>query len=175
MGYFNGLTSSSFKIMPDGRRLFFPWGILGSGYAIASEQDYLRLHRQLKGYMIVSLVLIIISPNLFEGYVGTGVIAGLLMAFYGVWMWHLLPRLTNSGERLSLRETMTTQTQALGPTVLWLLEISTLAFVGCGILMVVVDPSQWLAALGVITFFGLCAAVFTRMLMIRRRSAGDGR
>ncbi len=175
MGYFKGLTSSSFKIMPDGRRLFFPWGVLGAGYAIASEQDYLRLQRQLKGYMIVSLVLIIIAPYLVEGYVGTAVIAGFLVAFYGLWMWNLLPRLTDSGEGLSLRESMNTQARAFGPTMLLFLEISALAFVGCGILMVVVDPGQWLAALGVISFFGLCAAMFTRMLMLRQRSAGDRR
>ena len=173
MGYFKGLTSSSFKVMPDGRRVFFPWGVLGSGYAVASEQDYLRLQRQIKGYLIVSLVLIIIAPNLFKGYVGTVMITGLLLAFYGVWMWHLLPRLTNSGERLTLRESMTTQKQALGPTMLWLLELGSVAFVGCGILMIVVDPGQWLPALGVVTFFGLCTAVFTWQLMLRRPSASD--
>jgi hypothetical protein len=29
MGSFEGLTSSSFKIARDGRRLFFTWGVLG--------------------------------------------------------------------------------------------------------------------------------------------------
>jgi hypothetical protein len=175
MGYFNGLTSGSFKIAPDGRRLFFPWGVLGSGYAIASEQDYQRLRRQVKVYMIVTLVLVIIAPNLYEGYVGTAVIAGLLVTFYLVWMWRLLPRLTNSGERLSLQESMTTQARAHGPTVLWLLEIVAFAFVGCGILMFVVDPNHWLGALAVTMFFGLCAAKITRMLMLQRRSGNDGR
>jgi hypothetical protein len=175
MGYFNGLTSSSFKLTPDGRRLFFPWGILGSGYAIASEQDYLRLQRQLKAYLIGSLVLIIIGPGLFNSYIGPLVMAGALVAFYGIWMWRLLPRLEKSGERLSLQESITTQAQAFGPTVLWLLEIGALAFVGCGILMFIIDPSRRLGALGVIAFFGLCGAMVTRMLMLRRRSGGDGR
>jgi hypothetical protein len=61
MGYFDGLISGSFKTTQDGRRLFFPWGVLGSGYSIASERDYQRLRQQVKGYMIVSLVLIIAS------------------------------------------------------------------------------------------------------------------
>ena len=68
MGYFDGLISGSFKTTQDGRRLFFPWGVLGSGYSIASERDYQRLRQQVKGYMIVSLVLIIASGS-FEGYV----------------------------------------------------------------------------------------------------------
>ena len=58
MGYFDGLTSGSFKTAQDGRRLFFPWGVLGSGYAIASEQDYQRLRRQVKAYMVAMLVLV---------------------------------------------------------------------------------------------------------------------
>ena len=43
MGYFDALTSSYFKTTPDGRKLFFPWGVLGRGYTIDSEQDYERL------------------------------------------------------------------------------------------------------------------------------------
>jgi hypothetical protein len=39
--------------------LFFPWGVLGRGYTIDSEQDYERLRRQVKAYTIVSLVLIV--------------------------------------------------------------------------------------------------------------------
>ena len=45
MGYFDALTSGYFKTAPDGRKLFFPWGVLGRGYAIDSEQDYERLRR----------------------------------------------------------------------------------------------------------------------------------
>ena len=36
-GYFNALTSGYFKTGADGRKLFFPWGIFGSGYAIPSD------------------------------------------------------------------------------------------------------------------------------------------
>ena len=31
MGYFDGLTSASFNTNQNGRPLFFPWGVLGSG------------------------------------------------------------------------------------------------------------------------------------------------
>jgi hypothetical protein len=36
MGYFDALTSNAFKTAPDGRKLFFPWGVLGRGYVLAS-------------------------------------------------------------------------------------------------------------------------------------------
>ncbi len=37
MGYFEALTSSSFKTTKGGQKLFFPWGTLGRGYVIPSE------------------------------------------------------------------------------------------------------------------------------------------
>jgi Ca2+/Na+ antiporter len=171
MGYFDALTSGTFKTTQDGRRLFFPWGVLGSGYCIASEQDYQRLRQQVKGYMIVTLVLIIAAGS-FKGYVVSVVVAALLTTAYVAWMWHLLRRLKNSGERLSLQESMTSQANASGALVLWLLEIASLALIGGGIFMVVVDPSQWPVALASIIFSGLCAAKMTRMLVLRRRTAG---
>ena len=174
MGYFDGLTSGSFKTTQDGRRLFFPWGVLGRGYSIVTEQDYLRLRRQVKGYMIVSLVLIIASQP-FGGYLVLVAVAAPLIAFYFAWMWYLLRRLANSGERLSLQESMTSQAHGHGLVVLWLLEIAALAFVGCGILMLVVDPRQWLIALTSIVFFGLGAAKIAFMLVLRRRTAGVDR
>jgi Ca2+/Na+ antiporter len=171
MGYFDGLTSGSFKTTQDGRRLFFPWGILGSGYSIASEQDYQRLRQQVKAYMIVTLVLII-ATNSFKGYVVSVVVAALLTTLYLAWMWYLLRRLKNSGEKLSLQESMTSQATAYGAVVLWLLEIATLALVCGGIFMFVADRSQWLVALGATIFFGLCAAMIARMLVLRRQTAG---
>jgi hypothetical protein len=170
MGYFDGLISGSFKTTQDGRRLFFPWGVLGSGYSIASERDYQRLRQQVKGYMIVSLVLIIASGS-FEGYVIPVAVVALLTTLYLAWIWHVLRRLQHSDERLSLEESMTSQAQALSVMVLWGLEIGALALVGGGIIMLVVDPSQWLIALASIFLFGLCAAKFTRMLVLRRRMA----
>jgi hypothetical protein len=59
MGYFDALTSGYCKTAPDGRKLFFPRGVLGRAYAIDSQQDYERLRRQVKTYTIVSLVLIV--------------------------------------------------------------------------------------------------------------------
>src|SRR5206468_824899 len=83
MGYFDGLTSSSFKTGQDGRKLFFPWGAMGRGYTIESERDYERLRSQVKSYIIVSFVLIIASSTLSGNLVAL-VVAGLVMGFYFV-------------------------------------------------------------------------------------------
>ena len=55
MGYFDALTSSAFKTADDGGKLFFPWGTLGRGYVLGSDEDYLRLRRQIKIFMIAAL------------------------------------------------------------------------------------------------------------------------
>ena len=89
MGYFDALTSGYFKTAPDGRKLFFPWGILGRGYTIDSDPDYERLRRQVKAYTIVSLVLIV-GVTALQAYVGAVVIGALLIAFYLGWLRYLL-------------------------------------------------------------------------------------
>jgi Ca2+/Na+ antiporter len=137
---------------------------------VASEQDYERLRRQVKAYMVVALVPIIVTAAL-RAYVGALVIAMLLVVFYLVWMRFLLRGLLPSDERLSVQDSMTAQARAHSAAGLWLLEIGALAFVGLGIVIIVIDPGNWLIALGSIVFFGFCAGVGARMLVLRRRAA----
>lgn len=169
MGYFDALTSGSFKTGEDGRRLFFPWGILGGGYAIGSEESYQRLRRQVKAWMIVSFILIVGGASLQGGLMSIVMLIPLL-AFYAIWMVFLLPGLEPTDERLSLQESTASQARAHSKVALWLLEIGSIAFVVSGIAILIFDPRSWLVAVGSILFFGLCAAKATHMLMLRRRA-----
>jgi Ca2+/Na+ antiporter len=169
MGYLDALTSSYFKTAQDGRKLFFPWGIWGRGYAVDSQQHYERLQRKLKAYTLVSLVLIIAAAASQE-YVAALGVAALLIVFYVVWSRYLLRGLQPSDETLSLQESMRSQARAHSAVALWLLEIGALAFVGCGILILVIDPGNWLIAVGAIVFFGVCAGIFMGMLVLRRHA-----
>jgi hypothetical protein len=170
MGYLEGLTNGSFKTTEDGRKLFFPWGLLGSGYVVASEQDYLQLRRQVKAYMVVTLVAVIAS-GIYEPYRAPPAAAALLVAFYLAWMWRALPRMERSDEKLSLQESMTSQARAHGAVVLWMLEIASFVFVIAGIAMLVFDPGSRLTALFCTAFFGLCAANIARLIVLRHRTA----
>jgi uncharacterized membrane protein YccC len=49
------------------------------------------------------------------------------------------------------------------------MQIGSLIFVAAGILILVLDPADWLIALASTVFFGLCAAVIARMLILRSR------
>jgi L-asparagine transporter-like permease len=157
---------------PDGRRLFFPWGIWGRGYVIPTEQHYERLLRQIKTYTMVSLVVVIVAVGILKGLWALAA-AAVLMIFYVVWIPILVRGLATSDEKLTMAESMTTQARTHNLGTLRLLLVVSLLFVTIGLATLLFDPSQWPLSLTVIVFFGLCAVVFVRMLMLRRR-ATDG-
>jgi Ca2+/Na+ antiporter len=170
-GYFNALTAGYFKTGADGREVFFPWGVWGRGYAIPSEQRYESMHRQLKIYMIAIMVLII-APIAAQFYITGFIVAAALMLFYVAWVPLLKRGLEPSEERMSVRGNMATQARIHHAGVLWALEIMSIVFVATGIVMLIVEPKQWFLALAPIVFFGFCAIVIGRMIMLRRREAG---
>ncbi len=168
MGYFDALTSSSFKTTEDGQQLFFPWGTLGRGYNIPSEQEFKRLRRQIKAYMVVSLPLII-AVVIWKGILGGVVLIPILTVPYVFWAQFQCRRLRRTDEKLTLSESYAGQARALSTVVLWLMEVGALTFVVGGVAILLLDRSNWLIALLSIAFFGLCALAFARMLIIKRR------
>jgi hypothetical protein len=58
MSFFD--TDWRFHTTENGRRLFFPWGGRGSGYVVASEQDYARLRKQIKISNIVTFIVVLL-------------------------------------------------------------------------------------------------------------------
>jgi hypothetical protein len=182
MGYFDAVTSAFFKTAADGRRLYFPWGSWGRGYVLASEHDYERLRRQIKIWQIAILVVIflapIITPIIRDQYGAIGspafvapAIVVLLLGFQWLWSRSVVKHLQPSDERLSWQENMATQARLLGPGWLWLMEIVALVFVAGGIGIIVSYPSAWLPGFALTVLFGCCAAIFARMLLLRREQA----
>ena len=169
-GYFNALVSGYFKPAADGRMLYFPWGIVGKGYVIPSQQKYDRLHRDLKIYQVGSLI-VIVALAAMGWLLGCIIATVVLVALYAIWALYQTRGLAPSDERISMRENMAKQAQLHGARGLWVLEIIALVFVAGGVAMLAIDPSQWLAALGSIVFFGGCAVVFARMLRMQRQGA----
>jgi hypothetical protein len=168
MGYFDALTSGAFKTTPDGRKLFFPWGALGRGYEIGPEQDYETLRRRVKLWTIVGLVLILVTSQLL-GFLASFIVTAAMLAFYLGWMQFLLRSLRPSDERLTIRESMTTQARAQSPVLLWTCLIASIAFVVASLFILIVTPDKWPVAIAGIVFFGAAAAVFGFMLVQRRQ------
>lgn len=166
---------SYFKTATDGRRLFFPWGVLGRGYVVAGDADYERIRGMRKTFLLISVVLIAgglilqrqsqIAPlSIVIGYA----------AAYAVWTRFTLAGLPTAQERLTMREVVALHPKAYSPFLLWPLEIGALLFVIGGIVVVLKAPNPSPSDFGGIVFFGLCAAVFAYMLVLRaslRRSS----
>ena len=65
----NFLAKGSFQTTADGQRLFFPNGMAGKGYLIASEEIYQRLLRQQKHWVlsIMATMIFLLSSKLISG------------------------------------------------------------------------------------------------------------
>src|SRR3989337_695722 len=61
MGYFDGLTDGLFKKDTLGDILFYPWGMLGSGFIIKSEPKHNQIRRFIKTISIIILFSVTIT------------------------------------------------------------------------------------------------------------------
>lgn len=170
MGYFDGLTSGSFKTAQNGQKLFFPWGYLGRGYVLASDQDAERLRRQVKTYYVVMLVAIVATSGT-HAFILSAAVAALAIVFYAVWARRQVARLQPAAEAMSFRESSVSQARAYGARKLWMLEASSLLFVAIGVFIYITDPTNRPMALLTLIFFGCCAGVIGYLLVIRGRTS----
>lgn len=168
MGYFDALTSSSFKTTKDGRRLFFPWGTLGRGYLIPTEEEYEKLRRKVKLYFIICLPITILLVSRLN-FLGDLLLLLVLTVPYLFWANKQSRKFEPSNEKYTFKQSFGTQAREHNVLTLWLLEIGSLAFVAAGIFILVKDITNWPAALASIVFFGLCAVVFAKMIFVRNQ------
>jgi hypothetical protein len=177
VGYFDGLTSGSFKTTASGQRLFFPWGSLGRGYRIESEERFQQLRRQVKTYLMVSLpltVAIVVSRDAL-GLAAVAALVAVLIVGYAIWAVAQCRQLATSEERLTYGESVANQARAHNTVMLWALEIASLLFVALGVVIVVAAPEQRILGVVTIAFFGFAAAMGLRMIRIKRSAARAAR
>lgn len=166
--YSDLLTAGYIKTGADGRKIFYPWGVFGKGYAFPSDAAYERLNDLLKIFVVVALAIIL--PVAVPGqHIAAIVLAALSLVFYAAWISFEVRKLQRTDERLAYSEGMTNMARLMPGWLLWTCEISALLFVVGGIVMLIAEPSQWMVAIFSIAFFGLCAAVDAFMLVQRRR------
>jgi len=107
IGVLDALCEGTFVPRRDGRILFFPWGAVGHGYALASEQEHQRLRREVKRLLVLGLFAAPLAASVGMGTFGLGPIAALaaLLGLVGglrlAWLTRGLER---SPERLTRAE-----------------------------------------------------------------------
>jgi hypothetical protein len=161
MGYLDGLTASSFKKGPDGREIFYPFGIYGGGRVAPSEAEASALKNQLKWYMAVSLVGVIALQ------LTLGIIACLAAVAVSI-LWFaflILPRTAGwerTAERLTFAESMGSASCAHGKgTLIFLLVISLALLAASAWFLAMTGEMVGLAGVAI---FIACTAVFGVML-----------
>ena len=169
MGYFEGLSSSSFKKDADGRTVFYPIGILGRGRLLPDLATEERIRAFLIRYYMVSLSLIIVVVASVHWGWGAALIPVL-------WLWFhlgtklLVAGLPSSTSRLTLKESYANSANAHGKGMLWSLLVCSGLFVLGGVLILAQsqDTADALIGLSSIAFFGACGCAFGYMLWTRR-------
>lgn len=168
MGYFEGLTSGSFKKNKDGNTVFFPWGVLSKGRILPDEPTETKVRGFLINYYKVTLPTII----------GVGVIVGWLWSFllvpiFSAWFYFgtksLISGCPYSEEKLTLKEGYTNSATSHNKFTLWLLFFCTLLFVLAGIFIAITAKSSDQMMLGWFStiFFGACGVAIGYMLKVK--------
>ena len=170
MSYLDALSSSCFKTGADGRHLFFPYGMVGGGYVLRSQHEYEQLRGKMNGWIVGMLAAGFTVPFPWVAFPVSALIVLVVILSYVAWVRAVTRGLARTAEPMTLSESLAAQAHRHNIVVLWLLQLGSLALVGCGLLLLIVDPRQWLVALLAVSFFGFCAWGFARMLIARRKA-----
>ena len=111
MGYFDGLTGGVFKIDPEGKFLFYSWGVLGKGYVLPDDFKKQELRKFISLWYKVSLPAII-GIGVGIGWIFTLVLLPFVFSWYYFTTRLLLRGLSITGTRLTLRESYTSSAKS---------------------------------------------------------------
>ncbi len=166
MGYFDGLTASSFKTDEKGHTIFYPWGIFGKGYILPEDRkDSFR--QTIKRHIMIFVPLTILCSIFFKIWIAF-LILPLYFFGYGIWVNKQTSGLKVSSDKLTLSDTRASSARAHNAATLWILEIVSLLFVLLGTFNLITSPQNWFIAICSILFFGFGAIIFWKMIKTKR-------
>jgi hypothetical protein len=169
MGYFDALTSSSFKQDESGKSVFYPWGVFGKGHVLPDDETENRIRGFVRRYYMISLPMIIIVGAVV-GWIYVLATLPILIIWYHFKSKILIAGCSVTDGKLTLKESYTNSSKAHNKKTLWLLLIFSILFVGGGLLMLIHGTSNYdkiMGALGCV-FFGVCAVAFGYMIKAKR-------
>lgn len=182
MGYFDGIVDGSFKTTDDGVLLYYPFGVLGKGYVIPTNEKKQEIRKRLKWLFAVSLILIIASasslapsvlilsiPWWIVGIAYLLLIIGLSLVSYFI-AKGFTKGLTPVGKKLTVAESYQNSAKSHKIFTLIVLEIASLLFVVAGIWMMFNNHVEWYFRLnGVLSilFFGFGSVAIGYMIKVK--------
>jgi hypothetical protein len=169
MGFLDELNSTPIKTMPDGRRMFFPYGNWGRGYVIPTQEDYVRLQRLIGIYTVVALALGLGAAAVSEFWLL--VVAAGLMGFYLLWVRIVLDGMQRTEETTTYKEVMAPHVRREAVVSQSVTLILCLSLVVAGIAFVAYDRSLAVGALPTLLYFGAGVGVCAWLLARSRKRA----
>ena len=158
MGLFDGLTNSSFKSDAEGNTIFFPYGKLGKGRAIADRNTEEKVRRFITRYLWVNLFFVIVVGRLV-GFFWILLALPIIIAWYRREIERHLKDAPTSDTKMSVEESM--QNMAIGTPRLLLR------------FMLFASVVSLLVSLGLlietVLFFSLCSALPIYMLRSKNK------
>jgi len=161
MGYFDGLTSASFKKTEEGKTVFFPNGKMGAGYILSEEQEN-KIKRFIKGYYMVCLPITIIAVIIFKVY--ALLLLVIEIPFYYITINKMLKNTEKSKEKLTMKDTVNNMGKSMGLTVSILMFLGSLLMTSLGIICITIPEAKIIGIIGTL-FFGL--GLVESILLIR--------
>jgi hypothetical protein len=169
MGFLDELNSTPIKTMPDGRRMFFPYGNWGRGYVIPTQEDEVRLRRLIGIYTIVALAVALGAAAVSEFWLLAA--AAGMVGFYLLWVRIVLDGMPRTEETISYKEVMKPHVRRHATVSQMVALVVCLCLVGLSVAIVVYDRSLAMGVLPTILLFGAGAAVYACLLARARKRA----
>lgn len=167
MGYFDALAASSFKNLENGKRAFYPWGKLGKGYELSSEEQYERFQRFVIRYYMIVLPLGI-GAGVLRHWIVLALILPSAIVAYAIIAKRMTRGLPRTAEKMTFKDSYENQARRQSPWFIWALLVGSLLFVA-GSFLAMTAPDKFAIGLLGALFFGACAAAAVWMLVLRRR------
>lgn len=171
MSYFDAIMKVNVKTSSDGQMLFFPYGNLGRGYVVPTDERFTQLQRENKWFLI-GLIVLLSAAILLHNYSSLLCLVSLSIIFTYVIIEKILTRnLVRSDEKLTYREIISNRSQQLSPHQLWFFEILSIFYVIFAGISIVAIPKQFYMAvlLGVTGI--ICTVLYAWMIRMKHRQA----
>jgi len=153
MALFDALTRTSFEER-DGRRIFYPYGVLSRGFILADDRKHVQVRRFVKRYLLIAAVALFL-PCVTVGPGFAALTVPPMLLWYTLAVRRLTRGLPFAQERLALLDSIRQHARRYTLSDLWTLEITFLLFVVVGLWILVAQPENWLV--GVVSIL-VCAA-----------------
>ena len=166
--FLGNLGGSVFKTTADGKRIFFPHGILGKGVVVDSDETYQRIRSYYKWWFLGAIFAGPILSKLFTWH-GLFLFVFLFSFAYRVGIRQLTKNLPIADECLTLQDARAhiSRTFALGAVTLWFLVIFGAFFLFIGAIVITVPRTRYLG-IGV-AVFGMTVMFLAVRALIKRR------